>query len=181
MAQTHPSIKGFIAKFETRRGALAGLALFALLAACGCVPHIADAQSTAVSNPQQIMEISLERDCFGCATGSVLVLRRDGTATLTITGKARHGTESSVATGSVPRPDFEELARLALSQGFFELSDSYEDAQLQDGAWSTTRVLRGSQEKRVFRREDAGPAALRNFEAAIERLKERTRFVSERR
>jgi hypothetical protein len=181
MAQTHPSIKGFIAKLATTRGALTGLALAALAAICGCMPHIADAQTAAAASAQSITEISLERDCFGCATGSVLVLRRDGTATLTITGKARHGTESSVSTGSVRKEDFDELARLALSLGFLELNDSYEDPQLQDGAWSTTRVLRGNQDKRVFRREDAGPAALRSFEAAIERQKARIRFAAERR
>jgi hypothetical protein len=181
MAQTHPSIKGFIAKFETTSGSLTGLALCALCAIGGCMPHVADAQSTAAANPSPITEISVERDCFGCATGSVLVLRRDGTATLTITGKARMGTENSVSTGSVRREDFDELARLALTQGFFDLNDSYEDPQMQDGAWSTTRVVRGTQDKRVFRRDDAGPPALRRLEDAIERVKARTRFVAERR
>ena len=110
MAQTHPPIKGFIAKFGARRGALLG---FAMLAMCGCAPQLTGAQSRTGSPSMNITEISLERDCSGCATGSVLVLRRDGSATLTTTGKARLGTADRVAVGRVRSEDFEQLAQLA--------------------------------------------------------------------
>ncbi len=174
MAQTHPPIKGFLAKVGPRRSALLALAVSAM---CGCVPHLTGAQPRTARSSMNITEISLERDCSGCATGSVLVLRGDGSAMLTTTGKARLGTEDQVSVGRVRIEDFNELARLAAAQGFFDLNDSYEDPQLQDGAWSTTRVVRGGQDKRVFRRDDAGPPTLRTLEAAIERLRERTPFA----
>ena len=78
--------------------------------------------------------------------------------------------------GSRPQ-DFNALARLAVRRGFFAMKDEYQDAELQDGAWTTTRVLRGTQDKQVFSREDAGPADLRSFTAAIDALKARIAFV----
>jgi hypothetical protein len=182
MAQRHPPIKGFTTKYTTTRSTPMALALCALCLSGGCVPHRADAQAAAVNTPQNVVEaiteISIERDCSGCATGTVFVLRRDGTALLQVTGKARLGTQSTASLGSVSREDFDALARLALSLDFFKLNDSYEDPQLRDGAWSTLRVMRGAQDKRVFRRDEAGPAALRDFEAALDQLKARTRFVA---
>jgi hypothetical protein len=124
-----------------------------------------------------ISEITLERDCFGCATGSMLVLRRDGTARHTITGKARHGTADKSERGAVAAKDFDVLARLAMAKGFFELNDLYENPQLQDGSWSTTSVTRGGNTKRVFSRDGAAPAALEAVETAIENLKARITFA----
>ena len=151
MAQTDPPIKGFIAKYATARGTPTMLSLCVLCAiwlCVGCMPHAASAQgntmNTAPAAADTITEISIERDCTGCPSGSVLVLRRDGTALLSTTGKARLGTESSVLQGRVSRDDFDRLARQALSLGFFQLNETYEDPQLQDGAWSTTRVVRGT-------------------------------------
>jgi hypothetical protein len=149
----------------------------AMLAACWCVPPAAGAHPPDAKALQAITEIALERDCNGCTTSTVLVLRRDGTATLTYTGKARLGTEDKVSRGTVQGADFDTLARLVLAQDFFALSDEYQDPALQDGGWTTIRIQRGAQDKRVFSREGAGPASLQALTAAIDTLKARIRFV----
>jgi len=125
----------------------------------------------------QITQITVERDCFGCPTGSRLVLRRDGTALLTVTGKARHRTQDSTAQAALSHADFDAIAQLALAQGFFDWRDEYADANLQDGAWTTWRITRGAQDKQVFSREGAGPQGLRALLAAAEALQARLRFV----
>ena len=42
---------------------------------------------------------------------------------------------------------------------------------LRDGAWTTTGVRRGTQDKKVFVREDLAPDALKRFTAAIEQAR----------
>lgn len=125
---------------------------------------------------RDITHIVLERDCFGCATGSVLELQRDGTAQLTVTGKARHRTQDRVSRGVVPAADFDAIARLAVAQGFFAWQDEYADATLQDGAWTTLRITRAEQAKQVFSREGAGPQGLKDLQAAVLALQARIRF-----
>lgn len=117
-----------------------------------------------------ITEISLERDCFGCASGWLLVLRRDGTAQRTLRGKARHRTQDQVSTGTLRLSDFEALAALVEAQRFFALADEYRDPEIQDGPWSQLRVVRGTQDKRVFRQDGAEHAGLVQIEAAIDAL-----------
>jgi hypothetical protein len=136
------------------------------------------AQTTTVDAALNITEISVESNCFGCASGSTLTLHRDGRALLTSTGSARHGTADQQRLGRIAAADFEALARLLLAQGFFALADSYADPALQDGAWATVRATRGGQVKQVFRRGDAAPAALRTIEAALAAAQARIRFGS---
>lgn len=167
MADRHPSIKGFgqvKPAIRVVRTLVAGIGLVAL-AACA-QPAMDD-----------ITEISIERDCFGCASASVLVLRRDGRATLSTVGKARHGTQDSSASGTLKREDFDALARLVAAKGFFQMQGSYESPDVQDGAWVTTRVLRGTREKQVLRRDAAGPEGLKQLEAAAAALQARIAFV----
>jgi len=128
-----------------------------------------------------ITTISLERDCNGCPSGSLLVLRRDGTAHHTQTGKPRLGTEDKRSRGTVSPKDFEALARIVVAQGFFALEEQYADPQTQDGSWSTIGVARGASDKQVFSRDAAGPPALKTIEAAIEALRARISFVPETR
>jgi hypothetical protein len=154
-----------------------GLAVsFALPFFCSIAPH-AEAQGQSGVPVSTITAISVERGCFGCATGSILVVRRDGTATYTITGNARQGTEDKSSTGRVRVEEFEKLARFLVAQGFFEMKEQYDDPKIRDGAWTTTSVLRGAQDTRVFRRDSAGPAALIAVEKAIDALKARIEFV----
>jgi hypothetical protein len=168
-------MRGLIGTFARRHCVPLGCVLMGF---CGCTAPLADAQPRGGSSVvSAITQITLERDCFGCATGTVIGFRRDGSATLTVTGKARHGTQDSTSRGVISEADFDALARLAVSNGFFDLNETYEDAQTQDGAWTTTSVVRGGQDKRVFSRGDAGPSALRVLETAIEALKARTTFV----
>ncbi len=128
--------------------------------------------------PSQINDIVFESDCFGCATSKVLRVSSDGGATLTIIGKARHGTADQTSTASISRPDFERLAELLIAQGFFAMQDSYDDPQQQDGAWSTITATRAGRVKRVFSRADAQPDALRRIEVAIESWLATARWVA---
>jgi hypothetical protein len=135
--------------------------------------------SPASSAPvQPISQISLERDCFGCARGTRLVLRADGVAMRTHIGKARSGTQDVVTAGTVRAEDFAALSRLVDAQKFFVMNDEYQDPDLHDGPWSVVAVLRGSSEKRVFRRDEAGPDALKLIERRIDELAAKITFVA---
>jgi len=149
----------------------------------GWVASIGVVTLSACAQPamNDITEISVERDCFGCATGSLLVLRRDGTATLSVVGKSRHATQSSSASATLRLEDFDALVKLAAAKGFFQMQDSYEAADVQDGAWVTTRVRGGARDKFVVHRNAAGPEALKQLEAAIAALQARIPFVPDRR
>lgn len=122
-----------------------------------------------------VTEIAIERDCFGCDTAGTLRLRSDGSAELTVVGKARHGTRDEVRQGWIDATDFDDLATLLVERGFFDLKDRYEDPELQDGAWTTVRAVRAGQAKEVFVREDAAPPALKAVEAAIDQRRSRIR------
>lgn len=168
----------------TRRNSLWTAPAKALVALIWCVQLLTPAQAAKPPAMPDITIISLEKNCFGCIGGSLLVLRRDGTATLTVTGSARSGTTDVVSNGIVRREDFDALAQFAQARGFFSLDDSYDDPAMRDGAWSTTSIGHGGAEtplKRVFRRENAGPHALEAVETAIESLKARITFTPERR
>ncbi len=153
--------------------------LLGALALCWCTPALCGAPLAAASAPilDAITSITLERNCFGCAGASVLAVQRDGQARYTVFGNARHGTTDQVHIGRVSAKDFEALARLALQQGFFELQDSYADPQVQDGAWTSTRIVRGAQDKQVLNRNEAGPAALQALERGVDALKTRIKFA----
>jgi hypothetical protein len=150
-----------------------GLAICIALVVCCCTAPLIGAQDQSGS---VITAISLERGCFGCP-GAVLALRRDGTATYTVTGNARQGTEDRTSSGKVPLEDFEKLARYVVAQGFFDMQDQYDDPKTRDGPWTTISVARAGRDKQVFRRENAGPATLAAVETAIDALKARIDFV----
>jgi hypothetical protein len=164
-----------------RRHVLA-LGLWAMgLSGCATSAALAQAsRATAAPAAANISAIRLERDCTACAAGSLLVLRRDGTASFTQTGKSRLGTEDKSARGNVTAADFDALARMLVARGFFQLQDSYADPELQDGAWSTLSAVLDGQDKRVFRREAAGPADLQAIEVAIEAVRSGIRFTAVR-
>ena len=148
-----------------REGFVATGALLALHLSAGCSPG---ASPLAGPSAASVTEISMERDCFGCATGSLLVLRREGTANYTITGKARHGTVDQQFRGVAREEDFDRLARSVVSRGFFELNDRYEDPELRDGEWTSTTADRDGRKKTVLHRNHAGPPNLEEIEKAID-------------
>ncbi|MEO5734586.1 MAG: hypothetical protein ABIN96_02500 [Rubrivivax sp.] len=129
------------------------------------------AAGTAAPAAAAITEIEIERGCFGCATGTSLVLRHDGTALYTVTGNARHGTADRRSRASIAVADFDRLARQALQQGFFNWQDSYQDPRLQDGAWTVVRLRRGEQVRQVFERNGAGPQGFATLAQAIDAWK----------
>lgn len=148
----------------------------ALVLAC-CVSWLSVGAAMAASPDAAITLISMEKDCFGCSAGERLVLRRDGQASLTLTGKARHGTQDQTSLGEVGDADFEALARLTLAQGFLTLQEVYDDPQTRDGAWTIISIERsGGEAKQVFRRAGTGPAALDLIEAALQEQRARIAF-----
>jgi len=130
---------------------------------------------------QQISAITLESDCMGCRTGQRVELHRDGRAVATTTGKARLGTADRIARATLPAADFDALSQQLLAGGFFEMAPVYEEAGLQDGNWSTLTVQRSGSLHQVFRREDAGPPALKVWETNITALQKRLVFVPDTR
>lgn len=159
-------------------------------ALCGCIvlPACATGPATPRMTPpptsaaaDAITAITLERDCSGCPSGSRLDLRRDGSAVATVTGKARRGTQDQVSRARLAPAEFDTLARAIVAAGFFGLAETYEEPGLQDGAWATLGVTRGATLKQVFRREDAGPPALKSLEAALIALQARLVFVPDAR
>jgi hypothetical protein len=136
-----------------------------------CLPLAAGPKSSADKSVSGITEISLERNCFGCPTGSVLVLRKNGTATYTVTGSARHGTADQTTQGRVPKKEFAHLAQLAAAQGFFTLAEEYGDPQQQDGKWTSITIVRAGQSKKVLSRDQAGPKNLQKLVTAIEAVR----------
>ena len=127
-------------------------------------PKSADKSAAAIT------EISLERNCFGCPTGSLLVLRRDGTATYTVTGSARQGTTDQVSQGKVSPKDFDRLTKMILASGFFDLAEEYGDPEQRDGKWAAISVTRGNQSKKVISREDSGPQPLQDLIKEIDQI-----------
>ena len=98
----------------------------------------------------------------------------------TTTGKARLGTTERMARATLPATSFDALAQQLLAGGFFEMAPVYQEEGLQDGAWATLTVERNGTVHQVFRREEAGPAALKAFEAAISALQKRLAFVPDK-
>jgi hypothetical protein len=126
--------------------------------------------SAQTPSTEPIEEISLERGCFGCATPSIVTLRRDGTATLRTLAVLRHGTVETIRTSAVPTADFKRLAALIVSQRFLDLNDTYSDPTLADGSTTITTVVIGSRRKTVVNRNETGPKNLKIVENAIDLL-----------
>lgn len=120
--------------------------------------------SATPDDAKAVTEISLERTpCFGTCPVDKAVLRSDGTATYTGTRFVeRMGTYEA----KFPEHDFERLARLLESRGFFEMNGRY-DKPITDHPSVITRATRGGKEKEVVDYADAGPVELWGIERAI--------------
>jgi hypothetical protein len=141
------------------------------------------ASTTPVAAPSaaSIQHVTLERDCHGCASSLRLELPRGGPAVTLRIGKARHRTTDSSASAPLPAAEFDALARALVAAGFFAMAATYEDPSLADGAWASVTVRHAGGEHRVFRREDAGPEALKALEASMDALVARLHFVPDTR
>jgi hypothetical protein len=124
------------------------------------------------------LSLTLERDCFGCATGQRLQVRSDGTVVFSELGKARLGTQDRSRTAQLPAAQVQQLARLLDAEGFGTLQPEYQLADTQDGAWATLEVVyresgegRAEQRHSVFAREEAAPPQLQRIWAALEALR----------
>lgn len=151
--------KGSRAGFLSRRAA--GLAL----AAWAC-PRLGVAGSRRPVAAGCISRIRLERHRPGEGPFT-LELHRDGLAVLTRLGSGREGTEDVELRGRLEPARFAALARRVVALRFFDMAEVYEEPELRDGAWSATTVTCQGEDKLVFSRLDAGPAALKALEAQI--------------
>ncbi len=142
-------------------------------APAGAASAIASAPAPAVAD---ITEIALERGCFGCASGSLLVLHRNGTVAHTVTGNARHGTADVRSRATIAAADFDALAKQAITRGFYDWRDSYQNPQLADGDWTVLRLQQGDQVRQVFERNEAGPVGMSDLVRAIESWQAQTAF-----
>jgi hypothetical protein len=127
--------------------------------------------SVTAPRAESVTEIAQERDCSGCDIGTAVTLRHDGTATLRNIGKERFRTSDRSFTGIVARADFDRLAALLISRGFFDMRDEYRDPTLADGSWISTTAVRDGRTKTVLDANEAGPEDLRAIESAIEAVR----------
>jgi hypothetical protein len=125
------------------------------------------ALTLAAAPSSKITDITLERGCPGCPTGTVLILRADGTATLTRTGDERFATTNQTSKATIRPEDFARLATLIESKHFFQMKEEYADPNLQDAAWSTISVTCNGKLKKVMTHGDAAPA---NLQAILDEL-----------
>jgi hypothetical protein len=153
---------------------VAVLWLIAASAACGASAGNPSPQPpqdvTAPVTADAITEISLERRCFGCEPQFKIAFARDGRATRTTFGSARQRVQDRHAEGSIGAAAFSELARLVVSEGFWQLRDEYRDPQTADGAWAVTTVAAAGRQKSVMDRHAMAPAALQRIQRRIEEV-----------
>lgn len=135
-----------------------------LLMADSARPQYAPAQPAA----DGVTEITFERQCFGCEGPYSATLRQDGQASRTFHGNRRMGTADRELTGRVEPTNFERLAAVLVSEGFFDLADSYRLPDVADGQWVTVGAVRAGARKSVLDSNHAGPANLARIETAIE-------------
>ncbi len=187
-----PSFKGRADPRGARRHANLSLCLMLFAATGAGLASPATAPSTGgrtatqsskapMPNATSIQHVTLERDCHGCASSLRLELTRGGPAVAHSLGKARHRTLDSSASAALPTAEFDALAQALVAARFFAMAATYEDESLADGAWAAITVRHAGGEHRVFRREDAGPEALKALEASLDALQARLQFVPDKR
>ena len=106
MSPIHPRLKGGHDVSLPRRA----WATCLLVGLWGCAGPLVGASTAVSASMLPISQISIERDCFGCASATLLVMRADGTAQRLQRGNARHGTQDLVTAGRVRAEDFVALA-----------------------------------------------------------------------
>jgi hypothetical protein len=118
----------------------------------------------AQDKPAEITEIRLERtECLGKCPIDEVVLRADGTATYVGT---RFVDRLGRHEGKVARADFEKLASMMESKGFFALKDQYDNTKCDQASLITT-ATRDGEAKRVRDYAKAGPEELKAIEKEI--------------
>jgi hypothetical protein len=145
----------------------------ALLALGACMGCAAPVPAAPCATPAGVQEIVWEQDDTGRPQGLRLRFGRDGQALLTATGKARRRTADEARAAALPAADFERLAAELAAAGLFGLGPRHEDPGLADGRWTQWRATCTDGTHEVFRREDAGPAALDALDAIVERWRHR--------
>lgn len=113
-------------------------------------------------------QISLESDCNGCPVGTRIVLMADGAIQWQQLGKARLGTADETRQGRVRPEDFAAVAALWQARGLPGMGEAFTDPTTADGPWQLLRIEHADgTSQQVFRRGEAGPAALSEVIEAI--------------
>lgn len=150
--------------------------LFVILLFLLITPLAASAPPLASHDKTQITEITLERTpCFGTCPVYSVTLRRDGTATYV--GKnyvERMGTYK----GTVRQ--FDRLAELLISRGYFGLKDKYA-VNWTDMATVKTSVVMNGKRKTISNYGDAGPVELWGIEMAIDAVADQIKWEKDMR
>ena len=145
-----------------------------IVLSCSVLPvTAAPGRQAAPTAAGAVTEIALERQCFGCENAQGVTLRQDGSATKVRFGNARLRIPETITKGAIDRAEFERLANLLQSEGFFDLKEAYRDPAVRDGEWVTIRAEHGGGAKAVLNSNQAGPANLARIQKAIEELAER--------
>jgi|GEM_PF-2127845 len=144
-----------------------------LLALAACMGCAAPVPAARCATSAAVQEIVWEQDDTGRPQGLRLRFGRDGQALLTATGKARLRTADVAVPAALPAADFERLAAELAAAGLFTLGPRHEEPGLADGRWTQWRATCTGGTHEVFRREDAGPAALDALDAIVERWRRR--------
>jgi len=172
-----PALCRLVASLRVRHGPLVGVQmsvwLGSLAVALACTAPTARPLAHTgwtIQSAETITSVSLERRCFGCEDTFKVTVNRDGTATRTIFGYERFGTDDRHATAEVSHKAFEALAQTVVSAGFFGLDDEYRDPQITDGAFLITTVTTATGSKVVVNSNRAGPDELQRLQAAIRAL-----------
>ncbi len=125
----------------------------------------------------EITEITLERTpCFGTCPVYKVMLRRDGTACYEgVAYVAREGRYR----GTIEAPLFDRLARMTVEKGYFDLRPRYA-VPVTDHPSVITSVLRAGTRKTVDHYANAGPAALKAIERAIDAATRQIRWEKDK-
>lgn len=179
-----------------RRHAIAGLAALGLLPLAGCVvapdgpdrpgryerPGRPDRYELPdrPDRPEvrEIDSVEYEHGCFGCKDAQRVEFVR-GRATLTMLGQARFGTHDRSGRAAFTPSEFDALVRRIFDAGFDRWYERYDDG-LQDGEWRSITLRSRGVERRVWQRNEAGPAALLHLAGEIEKLAARLDYGARR-
>ncbi len=127
-------------------------------------------------SPAPITEITLDWRCFCRPDGYRYELRLGRDELATCRGNCPSDRRGSF-TGKLDPADYESLARLLESKGFFEFKEEYGDRSLQDGDWLATGAVREGRRKLVWNQPGSEPPNLQAIQRAIDSLRARIDWV----
>lgn len=121
-------------------------------------------QPAKAARPADVSEIGIERTlCYGTCPVYTLILKSDGT--FHYRGEL-HVAHKGNFRGSIPKAQFERLAKMMIDCGFMSLDDRYTRPETDNPTVYTMGVIAGKK-KIILDYAAQGPQKLRDLEAAI--------------